>query len=338
MSLIFKKEGNDCNEFILQEQDNIKFILSPRNSWDDIWDLYNKHQEAFWRSDEIQLSDDLQDWHSMTSEEKHLITMILAFFAASDGIVNENLLERFMSEIKVPEMKAFYGFQFMIENIHARTYAMLIETYVPDITEQNHLLNGIVTIESVKLKAKWTLDWISNEESAFAQRLLAFCFVEGLFFSASFCAIFWFREKGKLPGLAHSNELIARDEGLHTEAAILLYQRIVNRVPQDIVFSMVKDAMKCEEAFVKECFKIGGMIGMNESKMIQYTHFIADYLLTRLGYEKLFKESNPFPWMHLLSIGNKSNFFERSNGDYKKSNLNNSDILDQISFVDINDI
>lgn len=329
--------ADDSKEPILQERQN-RFILTPNTEpdWEDIWNLYAKHQEAFWRAEEIRLGDDIRDWKSLTDSERHLLSTVLAFFAASDGIVNDNLLERFMNEVKVPAMKAFYGFQYAMENIHARTYSMLIETYINDVEEQDRLLNAITEIESVKLKAEWTLKWIDCKEASFAQRLIAFCFVEGLFFSASFCTIFWFRKRGLLPGLAQSNELISRDEGLHTEGAILLYKRIVQRVPQEIVHAMAKDAIRCEESFVRDCFKMDKMLGLNAETMIEYTHYVADYLLTRLGYDKIYHASNPFPWMHLISVESKTNFFERVSGEYKKSNVSES--VNTIDIIDIDDL
>ena len=298
--------------------DDSRLVLFPIR-YPKYWELYKKSVASFWTAEEIDLAADLNDFDSLTKPEKNCVEHVLAFFAAADGIVNENLLMRFASEVQVAEARAFYGFQIMIENIHAETYALLIDTYVRDVRRKAHLLNAAKEIDVVRQKAQWALRWIESTEE-FAQRLVAFAVVEGVFFSGSFCAIFWLKKRGLMPGLSFSNQLISRDEGMHTDFACLLYRDLVQKLPQEKVFEIVDDAVRLEKNFICEALKVS-VIGMNADAMSAYIEFVADRLLVALGYEKRFHAANPFDWMELISLEGKTNFFEARVAEYQKANV-----------------
>ena len=305
-------------EPILQENPN-RFVLFPIEH-DDIWQFYKKSEANFWTAEEIDLAQDLTDWdQKLNDNERHFIKHVLAFFAASDGIVNENLAENFVSEVQYTEAKFFYGFQIMMENIHSETYSLLIDTYIKDPKEKDYLFNAIENLECVNKKANWALRWIKN--STFAERLIAFAAVEGIFFSGSFCSIFWLKNRGLMPGLSFSNELISRDEGMHCDFACLLYNdHVVNKLSPDTVKKIIMDAVEIEKEFVSAAIPVK-LIGMNAELMQQYIEFVADRLLAALNQPKVYKVENPFPWMDLISIQGKTNFFEKRVGDYQKSGV-----------------
>ena len=305
-------------EPILQENPN-RFVLFPIEH-DDIWQFYKKSEANFWTAEEIDLAQDLTDWdQKLNDNERHFIKHVLAFFAASDGIVNENLAENFVSEVQYTEAKFFYGFQIMMENIHSETYSLLIDTYIKDQKEKDYLFNAIENLECVNKKANWALRWIKN--STFAERLIAFAAVEGIFFSGSFCSIFWLKNRGLMPGLSFSNELISRDEGMHCDFACLLYNdHIANKLSPDTVKKIIMDAVEIEKEFVSDAIPVK-LIGMNAELMQQYIEFVADRLLAALNQPKVYKVENPFPWMDLISIQGKTNFFEKRVGDYQKSGV-----------------
>lgn len=309
-------------EEVLLRENKDRFVILPIN-YPAIWEMYKQHEASFWTAEEIDLSGDLKDWENLNDGERHFISHILAFFAASDGIVNENLAVNFMSEVQVPEARCFYGFQIMMENIHSETYALLIDTYIKDPQEKHHLFHAADTIPAVKKKAEWALRWIEN--GSFAERLVAFAAVEGIFFSGSFCSIFWLKKRGLMPGLTFSNELISRDEGLHCEFACLLYSMLSNKLPQDQVHSIIRNAVEIETEFITEALPVE-LIGMNAKLMKRYIEFVADHWLVELGYPKLFNVSNPFDFMEMISLQGKTNFFEKRVGDYQKAGvLSNKD-------------
>lgn len=304
-------------ELILQENSN-RFVLFPIQH-DDIWEYYKKAEASFWTAEEIDLSQDLRDWANLNDGERHFISHVLAFFAASDGIVNENLAEHFVSEVQYTEAKFFYGFQIAIENIHSETYSLLIDTYVKDPVEKDKLFNAIETMDCVKKKADWALRWI--DEGNFQERLIAFAAVEGIFFSGSFCSIFWMKKRGLMPGLTFSNELISRDEGLHCDFACLLYNNHVqNKLPVDTIIGIIKDAVEIEKEFVTSALPVN-LIGMNADLMCQYIEFVADRLLFELVGQKVYGASNPFDFMEMISLQGKTNFFEKRVGDYQKAGV-----------------
>lgn len=303
-------------EPILCENPN-RFVLFPIQH-DDIWEFYKKSEASFWTSAEIDLHQDLDDWQNkLTDDERHFIKHVLAFFAASDGIVNENLAENFVSEVQYTEAKFFYGFQIAMENIHSETYSLLIDTYINDPAEKDYLFNAIEHLDCVKKKADWALRWIGN--GSFQERLIAFAAVEGIFFSGSFCSIFWLKKRGLMPGLSFSNELISRDEGMHCNFACLLYNNhVVNQLPTETVQQIIMDAVEIEKEFVSDSIPVA-LIGMNAELMCQYIQFVADRLLISLGCEKVYNVENPFPWMDMISLTGKTNFFEKRVGDYQKA-------------------
>ncbi|MFN7690186.1 MAG: ribonucleoside-diphosphate reductase small subunit, partial [Bacteroidota bacterium] len=304
-------------EPILQENKD-RFVLFPIKH-KDIWDMYKKAEASFWTAEEIDLSSDLQDWSDkLNNDERHFIKHVLAFFAASDGIVNENLAINFMNEVQYPEARCFYGYQIMIENIHSETYSLLIDTYIKDPQEKDKLFHAIETNPAVKHKAEWALKWISN--GGFAERLIAFAAVEGIFFSGSFCSIFWLKKRGLMPGLTFSNELISRDEGLHCDFACLLYSQLVNQLPKEKVKQIITDAVSIEKEFVTEALPVR-LIGMNADMMCQYIEFVADRLLVALNCGKVYNATNPFDFMELISLQGKTNFFEKRVGEYQKSGV-----------------
>lgn len=308
----------ESTEFLLQDND-ARFVLFPIQH-KAIWEMYKKHEASFWTAEEIDLSADKKDWDTLNSGEQHFIKSVLAFFAASDGIVLENLAVRFMKEVQIPEARCFYGFQLMMENIHAETYSLLIDTYIKDVSEKTRLFNAIETVPSVTKKAAWAMKWINNDKSSFAQRIVGFACVEGIFFSGSFCAIFWMKKRGKMPGLTFSNELISRDEGLHTDFACLLYSMLQHRLSQDEIHGIIKDALEIECEFITESLPVE-LIGMNAKLMTQYLKFVADRLVVSLGYEKIYNTTNPFEWMEMISLQGKTNFFEKRVGDYQKAGV-----------------
>jgi len=299
-----------------------RFVLFPIQH-DDIWAFYKKAEASFWTAEEIDMSADIIDWENKLNEnERHFIKHILAFFAASDGIVNENLAENFLSEVQYTEAKFFYGFQITIENIHSETYSLLIDTLIKDSADKSHLFNAIDTLTCVRKKADWALRWI--EQGTFAQRLVAFAAVEGIFFSGSFCSIFWLKKRGLMPGLGFSNELISRDEGLHCDFACLLYNNhVVNKLDKKEVEQIILDAVAIEKEFILDALPVK-LIGMNSDLMSQYIEFVADRLLVELGNEKVFNATNPFDFMDMLSIQGKSNFFEKRVAEYQKAGVMNS--------------
>lgn len=305
-------------EPILRENPN-RFVLFPIKH-DDIWKFYKHAESCFWTSSEIDLHQDLEDWHNkLNDDERHFVKHVLAFFAASDGIVNENLAENFVSEVQYTEAKFFYGFQIMMENVHSETYSLLIDTYISDSKEKDYLFNAIDNLECVRKKADWALRWIDN--GSFQERLVAFAAVEGIFFSGSFCSIFWLKKRGLMPGLSFSNELISRDEGMHCDFACLLYnQHVVEQLPKETVRKVIIDAVDIEKEFVSDAIPVA-LIGMNADLMCQYIEFVADRLLVALNNEKVYNVENPFPWMDLISLQGKTNFFERRVGDYQKSGV-----------------
>ncbi len=305
-------------EKILQENPN-RFVIFPIKH-DDIWHYYKKSEASFWTAEEIDLHTDISDWENkLTDDEKHYIEHVLAFFAASDGIVNENLAENMVNQVQYPEAKFFYGFQIMMENIHSETYSLLIDTYIKDPVKKDFLFNAIDNLESVKKKAEWALRWI--EKGNFVENLIAFAAVEGIFFSGSFCSIFWLKKRGLMPGLTFSNELISRDEGLHCDFACLLYNNhIQNKLPKEIVEKIIVDAVDIEKDFVANAIPVR-LIGMNADLMCQYVEFVADRLLVTLGNPKVYNVENPFEWMEMISLQGKTNFFEKRVGDYQKAGV-----------------
>jgi len=309
-------------EPILEENPN-RFVLFPIEH-DDIWKMYKKAEASFWTAEEIDLSADLVDWESkLNDNERNYIKHVLAFFAASDGIVNENLAENFVAEVQYTEAKFFYGFQIAMENIHSETYSLLIDTYIKDKEEKDYLFNAIETLDCVKKKADWALKWIDN--GSYAERLIAFAAVEGIFFSGSFCSIFWMKKRGLMPGLSFSNELISRDEGLHCDFACLLYNdHLVNKLSKDVVTGIIKSAVEIEKEFVTDALPVR-LIGMNADLMVQYIEFVADRLLDQLGCNKIYNSSNPFDFMDMINLQGKTNFFEKRVGEYQKAGVTNSD-------------
>jgi ribonucleoside-diphosphate reductase subunit M2 len=299
-----------------------RYVMFPIQ-YPEIWALYKKQVDLFWRPEEIDLSCDIKHWGNMTSEEKHFIKMILAFFSASDGIVLENLAGRFMNDVQVSEARAFYGFQIAMENIHSHTYSLLIDTYIQDNTEKDELFNALDTFECIRKKGDWARKWISSEVS-FAERLVAFACVEGIFFSGAFCSIFWLKKRGLMPGLTFSNELISRDEALHCEFAIMLYNQLKNRLKQSDIYAIITEAVDIETEFI--CFSLPcRLIGMNSDNMGQYIKFCADRLLLQLGYEKFYNVANPFSFIELISMETKTNFFEKRVSAYSLSDKTKQD-------------
>ena len=304
-------------EEVLLKENKDRFVLLPIK-YPEIWEMYKKTEASFWTAEEIDLSDDQKHWDGLNDGERHFISHVLAFFAASDGIVNENLAVNFMREVQLPEARCFYGFQIMMENIHSETYALLIDTYIKDPVEKDRLFNAIETVPCVKRKAEWALRWIDGGN--FAERLVAFAAVEGIFFSGSFCSVFWFKKRGLMPGLTFSNELISRDEGMHCEFACLLYRMLENKLSEEAVQGIIRDAVEIEKEFVTDALPVA-LIGMNAKLMSQYIEFVADRWLVELGYSKIYNTTNPFDFMEMISLQGKTNFFEKRVGDYQKSGV-----------------
>ncbi|MBP6333827.1 MAG: ribonucleotide-diphosphate reductase subunit beta [Bacteroidia bacterium] len=302
---------------ILLEENKDRFVLFPIKH-PQIWEMYKKAEQSFWTAEEVDLHADQKDWERLSNDERHFVKHVLAFFAASDGIVNENLAVNFMKEVQLPEARCFYGFQIMMENIHSEMYSLLIDTYIKDPIEKNKLFNAIDTIPCVSKKADWALRWISN--GSFAERLVAFCAVEGIFFSGSFCSIFWLKKRGLMPGLSTSNEFISRDEGMHCDFACLLYSMLENQLPKEQVTQIITDAVVLEHEFVTDALPVS-LIGMNAKLMCQYIEFVADRLLVSLGCSKVYNSTNPFDFMEMISLQGKTNFFEKRVSEYKKAGV-----------------
>jgi ribonucleoside-diphosphate reductase beta chain len=315
------KENYSLPEPILQENPN-RFVIFPIEQ-QEIWEMYKKQQACIWTAEEIDLSADIDDWRNkLNDNERHFVKHVLAFFAASDGIVNENLAENFVREVQYSEAKFFYGFQIMMENIHSETYSLLIDTYITDPQEKKMLFNAIETIPAVKKKADWALKWVESEH--FQERLVAFAAVEGIFFSGSFCSIFWLKKRGLMPGLSFSNELISRDEGMHCDFAVLLHNNyLANKVSEERIKEIILSALEIEKEFITESLPIK-LIGMNSDLMKQYLEFVADRLLVDLGCSKVFNSENPFDFMANISLQGKTNFFEKRVGEYQKAGVMNS--------------
>lgn len=314
-------------EPMLQENMD-RFVLFPIEQH-EIWEMYKLHAASFWTAEEIDLAEDAKDWKKLNDNERHFLKHVLAFFAASDGIVNENLVTNFADEVQWPEARCFYGFQIMMENIHAETYSLLIDTYINDTAEKNHLFNALETVPSVKKKGEWALRWLSRKKGSFAQRLVAFAAVEGIFFSGSFCAIFWLKKRGLMPGLTFSNELISRDEGLHCDFACLLHSKLIKGAGENVIHRIIAEAVEIETEFVTNALPVE-LIGMNAGLMRQYIEFVADRLLVSLNASKLYNVSNPFPWMEMISMQGKTNFFEKRVGEYQKSGVKDGATLGSV--------
>jgi ribonucleoside-diphosphate reductase subunit M2 len=310
------------NEPLLTPDDN-RFVMFPIK-YEDIWQMYKKQVDCFWRAEEIDLTKDLVHWQSLNNDEQFFISMILAFFAGSDGIVLENLATRFMNDVQVSEARAFYGFQIAMENIHSQTYSLLIETYIKDKDEKHKLFNAIEHFPCIKKKSDWAQKWIRDNRSSFATRLVAFACVEGIFFSGAFCSIYWLKKRGLMPGLTFSNELISRDEALHCEFAVLLYSKLLKKVDKNRIHEIIKEAVEIETEFICEALPCR-LIGMNSELMTQYIKFVADRLSVQLGYKKIYNVTNPFEFMELISLESKTNFFEKRNDSYALANKNVSE-------------
>ncbi len=309
--------NTQLSEPILTPDDN-RYVMFPIK-YNDVWDMYKRQVECFWRAEEVDLSKDLSDWFKLTNDEKKFIKMILAFFAASDGIVLENLGVRFMEEVQVSEIRAFYGFQIAMENIHSEMYSILIDTYISDSNEKTKLFEATQNYPCITSKSNWAKKWLVDKESDFATRLVAFAAIEGIFFSSSFAAIYWIKKRGILPGLTLSNEFISRDEALHTEFAVLLYSKLNNKLNNNKIHEIIRDAVEIEKVFITESIPCR-MIGMNSKLMSQYIEFMGDRLSMQLGYDKIYGSTNPFDFMELISIDSKVNFFERTNSEYALAN------------------
>lgn len=304
------------DEPLLQEN-NDRYVIFPIN-YDDLWAQYKNAEQCFWTAEEIDLSADNRDWEKLNDDERHYIKNVLAFFAASDGIVNENLAVNFMNEVKIAEAKCFYGFQIMMENIHGETYSLLIDSYIKNPKEKEKLFNAMETIPTVKKKADWAMKWI--ESDSFAERLIAFAAVEGIFFSGSFCAIYWLKKRGLMPGLTFSNELISRDEGLHCYFACTLFKMLKNKLSEERVKQIITEAVEIEKEFISEALPVR-LIGMNADLMAQYIEYVADYWITELGFDKVYNKTNPFDFMEMISYSGKANFFETKESNYRKSSV-----------------
>jgi len=311
-----KKPNHHIEDEPLLRENPRRFVVFPIE-YHDIWQMYKKAEASFWTAEEVDLSKDLSHWEQLKAEEKHFISHVLAFFAASDGIVNENLVERFSKEVQVTEARCFYGYQIAIENIHSEMYSLLIDTYIKDSKERDFLFNAIETMPCVKEKADWAIKWINDDNSTYGERVVAFAAVEGIFFSGSFAAIFWLKKRGIMPGLTFSNELISRDEGLHCDFACLMFSHLVHKPSQDRIYEIIRDAVRIEQTFLTEALPCN-LIGMNCKLMAQYIEFVADRLLVELGCQKIWNVENPFDFMDNISLEGKTNFFEKRVGEYQK--------------------
>ena len=304
-------------EPILQPDDN-RYVMFPIEH-DDVWQMYKKQVDCFWRAEEVDLSKDLKDWDKLNTDEQKFIKMVLAFFAASDGVVLENLAVRFMGDVQVSEVRAFYGFQVAMENIHSEMYSLLIDTYIQDSAEKKMLFEATQNYPCIEKKANWAKKWLNDNRSSFGARLVAFAAIEGIFFSSSFASIYWIKKRGLMPGLTFSNELISRDEALHTEFAVLLYTKLQKKLNKKRIYEIIQEAVEIEKEFITESIPCR-MIGMNSKLMCQYIEFVADRLVVQLGYDKIYNSTNPFDFMELISIESKVNFFERTNAEYALAN------------------
>ncbi|CAF9904152.1 MAG: Ribonucleotide-diphosphate reductase (RNR), small subunit [Heterodermia speciosa] len=312
-------KDHEADEPLLQENPH-RFVLFPIK-YHEIWQMYKKAEASFWTAEEVDLSKDLHDWNNrLNDDEKYFVSHVLAFFAASDGIVNENLVERFSGEVQIPEARCFYGFQIMMENIHSEMYSLLIDTYIKEQKQRTYLFDAIDTIPCIRKKADWAIKWIQDKDSTFAQRLVAFAAVEGIFFSGSFASIFWLKKRGLMPGLTFSNELISRDEGLHTDFACLLFSHLNNRPSKQAVQDVITEAVAIEQEFLTDALPCA-LLGMNATLMKQYIEFVADRLLLALGNTKYYNSTNPFDFMESISLAGKTNFFEKRVGDYQKAGV-----------------
>lgn len=305
------------NDPLLHPDEN-RYVMFPIQD-DEIWKMYKKQMDCFWRAEEIDLSKDIVEWAALTGDEQYFISRILAFFAASDGIVLENLAVRFMGDVQLSEARAFYGFQIAMENIHSETYSLMIETFIKDPVEKKKLFEATQNFPCIAKKADWAKRWIGDNRSSFAARLVAFACIEGLFFSSSFASIYWIKKRGIMPGLTFSNELISRDEALHTEFAVLLYKKLQKKLPKKRIYEIIQEAVEIEKEFITEALPCR-LIGMNSKLMTQYIEFVADRLSVQLGYEKIYNSTNPFDFMELISVESKVNFFERTNSEYAMAN------------------
>ena len=318
----------EMEEPLLKENPN-RFVLFPIQH-QDVWAIYKKAEASFWTAEEVDLSKDTKDWDILTDNERHFISHVIGFFAASDGIVNENLAMNFSNQVQWPEARCFYGFQIMMENIHSEVYSLLIDTYIKNADEKSHLLRSIETIPCIKKKADWAIRWMESEEADFASRLMAFACVEGIFFSGAFCAIYWIKERGIMPGLTTSNEFISRDEGLHTEFACLLYSKLNHKLSKTKAHKMIREAVRIEKEFIVDALPCS-LIGMNAKLMSQYIEFVADRLLVQLGYPKIWNTANPFAFMERISLEGKTNFFEKRVAEYAKVGVGKS--REEMSFA-----
>ncbi|XP_053323202.1 ribonucleoside-diphosphate reductase subunit M2 B [Spea bombifrons] len=329
-----KNAANGCHDedepFL--RQNPRRFVIFPIQ-YPDIWRMYKQAQASFWTTEEVDLSKDLAHWDTLKSEEKHFISHVLAFFAASDGIVNENLVQRFSQEVQIPEVRCFYGFQILMENIHSEMYSLLIDTYIKDPQKRDFLFNAIETMPCIRKKAEWALRWISDNKATFGERVVAFAAVEGIFFSGSFAAIFWLKKRGLMPGLTFSNELISRDEGLHCDFACLMFQHLVNKPTEETVTKIIADAVEIEQEFLTDALPVN-LIGMNCSLMKTYIEFVADRLLNELGYPKIFQAENPFDFMENISLEGKTNFFEKRVSEYQRFGVMARDTMDNVFTLD----
>ena len=325
-------EKNDAPSDLLLDRTDDRYVMFPIKD-NEIWNMYKKQMDCFWRAEEIDLSKDEKDWNTLSKNEQRFIKMILAFFAASDGVVLENLGLRFMSEVQLAEAKAFYGFQIMMENIHSESYSLLIDTYIKNQEEKMQLFKAVENFPCIQKKSSWAQKWIHDKNSDFATRLIAFTCVEGIFFSGSFCSIYWLKKRGLMPGLTFSNELISRDEGMHTDFAVLLYSKLSSKPDKTVVESIIKEAVEIEKEFICDALSCR-LIGMNSSLMSQYIEYVADRLLVQLGYERVFDSLNPFDFMEMISIEGKTNFFEKRVSDYSLSsgNRENAFNFDNVMF------
>ena len=328
MPIIFRM-SKPVIEPLLQE-DNNRYVMFPIQD-QSIWQMYKKQVECFWRAEEIDLSKDTADWDSLHKDEKYFISMILAFFAASDGIVLENLAARFMGEVQLSEARAFYGFQIAMENVHSECYSLLIDSYIKDREEKTLLFNAINNFPCIKKKADWAIKWIHDKRSSFATRLIAFACIEGIFFSGAFCSIYWLKKRGLMPGLTFSNELISRDEALHTEFAVLLYSKLNKKVSKAKVVEIIKEAVDIEKEFICDALPCR-LIGMNSELMCQYIEFVADRLSLQLGYDKIYDAKNPFDFMEMISIEGKTNFFEKRVAEYALADKTKKDDIFDLDF------
>ena len=321
----------NTDQEILTDQEEKRYVIFPIRH-DKFWEMYKKAEANFWTTEEVDLEKDKSDWKKLTAGEQLFVESVLAFFAASDGIVNENLVERFCQEVTILEAKFFYGFQIAIENIHSEMYSLLIATYVKDIEKQNHLFNAVDTMPSVKKKADWALKWINSKDAPFSHRIIGFAAVEGIFFSGSFCSIFWLKKRGLMPGLCHANELISRDEGMHTEFAVLMYEYLKDKPENDVLVTIIKEAVDIEKEFITESLPCE-LLGMNNKMMSEYIEYVADRLLQMFKVDKVYNAANPFDWMELISVQGKTNFFEKRVGEYaNRSNPNVDQSENHIAF------